>query len=44
MHVDKKNDGNVFGTKSNNNVTMFGSSRHTVIESEVYNNAGNNEI
>ena len=38
--VDELNDGNIFVTKSNNNVTVFGSSIHTVIESEVHNNAG----
>ena len=42
--VDRQTDGNLFGTKFHNNVTMFGSSCHMVIESEVYNNVDDNNF
>ena len=41
--VDEQTDGKIFGTKSNNNFTMFISSSIILIESEVYNNAGDND-
>ena len=44
MHkVDEQTDENMFGTKFNKNVTMFGSSFHTVIQSEVYNKVDDND-
>ena len=40
--VDEQTNEKIFGTKSNNNIAMFGGSSNTVIKIEVYNNADDN--
>ena len=43
MCEDEQTDGNIFGTKLNNNITVFGGFCHIVIESEVYIDVDDND-